>query len=134
MFKYQKKHVIIVKDKKIIAYKSERTKKIAYNLRMLLTEAVMQEWDRLRREKVKNKSQAERIRIENERSDLYRALDASICICPSCNQCAKNMVYNATLKEWYCSLCVQEYREYYQKEKTIYGDLAENSDFYETFL
>ncbi len=36
-----------MKDKKIIAYKSECSKKIAYNLRKLLTKVVMQEWSRL---------------------------------------------------------------------------------------
>lgn len=91
---------------------------------------------KLHREKVKNRSQAERIRIENERSDLYRALNASICECSSCNQTDRDVVYNAPLKEWYCTLCVQEYRDFYHKNKAIYGDLSEDEDddFYETFL
>ena len=127
-----------MKDKKIIAYKKEQTKKIAFNLRKLLSKAVMKEWSRLGEEQVKNKSQAERIRIENKRSDLYIALHASICICPGCHQIARDMVYNAPLKEWYCTLCTQEYRDFYHKNKAIIdqggfvGDF--NEDFYETFF
>ena len=124
-----------MKDKKIISYKKEQTKKIAFNLRKLLSKAVMEEWSRLGEEQVNNNSQAERIRIENKRSNLYIALHASICMCPSCHQTGGDMVYNAPLKEWYCTKCAQEYREYYQKEKAIYGDLGvDDGVFYETFL
>ena len=67
---------------------------------------------------------------------LYRALEASICECPSCSQTDRDMVYNAPLKEWYCTLCAQEYRDFYHKNKAIYGDFSEDDDdnFYETFL
>lgn len=122
-----------MKDKKIIAYKSEQFKKFAYNLRRLLTKAVMQEWSRLGREQ-RGKPTEEYIRIENERTGLYGTLHASICICPSCHQIARDMVYNVPLERWYCTLCFQEYREYYQKEKARYGDHAQSGDFYETFL
>ena len=129
--------MINVKDKKIIAYKNERTKKIAYNLRKLIIRAVMDKWSRLSDEK-KNKPQAERIRIENERSDLYGALQTSICKCASCRHSDKDMEYNAPIKEWYCTQCAQEYRDYYRKEKAFYGDLYEKAyddeDFYQTFM
>jgi len=60
----------------------------------------MQEWDRLGdKKKEKNKSQAERIKIEDERSDLYRALENSIYKCPGCNQTDVDMVYNAILRK-----------------------------------
>ena len=127
-----------MRDKRIIAYKSEQIKNIAFNLRILIRKAVMQEWINLHRKKIKIKSQAERIRIENMRSDLFRALEASICECPGCNQTDRDMVYNAPLKGWYCTLCVQEYRNFYYKNKTILnkggfvGDFDE--DFHETFL
>ena len=95
----------------------------------------MDEWSSLGKEKVKNKSQTERIKIENERSDLFRALKASICYCPSCNQSERDMVYNAPLGEWYCTLCVQGYRDFYREQEAIYGDLkVDDNDFYETFL
>jgi len=137
-----------VKDKKIIAYKTERVKKIAFNLRTLIQKAVMDEWSRLGKEQKEFRSEAYRHKmshlrsealakcadIEDERSDLYRALGISICLCSGCSQTDGDMVYNVPLKEWYCTDCAQEYREYYQKEKTIYGDLAEDADFYETFL
>ena len=127
-----------MKDKKIIAYKKEQTKKIAFNLRKLLVKAVMQKWSRLGEEQVKNKSQAERIRIEDDRSDLYIALHVSICMCPGCHQTGGAMVYNATLKEWYCTLCAQEYRDFYHENKAIIdqggfvGDF--NEDFHSSFL
>ena len=130
--------MINVRDKKIIAYKKEQSKKIAFNLRDLLSKAVMQEWSRLGEEQVKNKSQAERIAIEDERSDLYLALQASICLCPGCNQTDRDMVYNAPLKEWYCTLCAQEYRDFYHKNKAVIdqggfvGDF--NEDFHRSFL
>jgi hypothetical protein len=139
MFKYDKVYVNIVKDKRIIAYKSEQIKNIAYGLREVLVKSTMKEWSRLGREKrEKNKPQMERIRIEDERSVLYGALDASICRCPGCNQIKRNMIYNAPLKEWYCTLCVQEYRNFYHKNKAILdqggfvGDFDE--DFHKTFL
>lgn len=87
-----------MKDKKTIAYNKECIKKIAYNLRKLLTEVVMQEWSRLGEIKYeKGRAQPERTKIGNIRSDLYRALHASICICPGCHQIERNMMYNAYL-------------------------------------
>jgi len=127
-----------MKDKRIIAYKNERVKKIAFNFRKLLIEVVMQEWINLHHEKIKNKSQAERIAIENERSNLLGALRNSICLCPGCSQTDRDMVYNAPLKEWYCTLCVQKYRDFYRKKKAILdrggfvGDF--NEGFHESFL
>jgi len=129
--------VINVKDKKIIAYRNEQTKKIAYNLRKLIVRAVMNEWMKLLREK-KNKPMLECVKIENERSDLYGALQASLCICSGCKDTNDDMVYNASLKEWYCTQCAQEYREFYHEQKAIYGDryneYYEDEDFYESFL
>ena len=105
-----------MKDKKTIAYKDERIKKIAFNLRKLLTKVVMDEWSRLG-ETQKNKSTIEYIKIENVRSNLRRALHASICICPGCHQIERDMVYNAYLEEWYCTFCDQAYRDFYLKKK-----------------
>ncbi len=128
-----------MKDKKTIAYKNERIKKIAFNLRKLLTKAVMREWMRLSDVKdEKGKTQSDRTKIENERSDLYRALHASICICPGCHQIKRDMMYNAYLEEWYCTCCVQEYRDFYLKKKAVLdkggfvGDFS--VEFHESFL
>jgi len=128
--------VFIVKDKRIISY-NERSKKIAFNLRSLIRKTVMQEWSRLGKEQ-KNKPTLDYVKIGDERSDLYLALQASICECPGCNQTDRDMVYNAPLKEWYCTLCAQEYRDFYHDNKAIIdqggfvGDFDE--DFHETFL
>ena len=129
--------MFIVKDKRIISYKNERSKKIAFNLRSLIRKTVMQEWSRLGKEQ-KNKPTLDYVKIGDERSDLYLALQASICECPGCNQTDRDMVYNAPLKEWYCTLCAQEYRDFYHDNKAIIdqggfvGDFDE--DFHETFL
>ena len=143
----------IVKDKKIIVYKYERIKKIAFNLRALIRDCVMDEWDRLG--KIQGTIQLGKIKvtssncslvlnrnqymdIEDERSVLYRALNNSICICAGCNQTDKSMYYNAYAEGWYCTLCVQEYRDFYHKNKAILdqsgfvGDFDEN--FHESFL
>jgi len=128
-----------MKNKKIIAYKNEQIKNIAFNLRILIRMAIMQEWSRLgNKKREKNKSQTERIRIENMRSNLFRALEASICECPGCNQTGRDMVYNAPLRGWYCTLCSQGYRDFYYKNEAILdqggfvGDF--NEDFHRTFL
>ena len=123
----------IVIDKKIIAFKTERVKGIATNLRNLIKKAVMQEWINLHREKTKNKSQTESIRIENIRNDLYKALESSICECPGCNQSDRDMVYNASLKGWYCTLCTQEYRDFYYKQKPFLNKGVSVGDFDEYF-
>jgi len=120
-----------MKDKETIAYKNERIKNIAFNLRKLHTKVVMQEWSRLG-EKQKNKSTVEYIKIENERSDLRRALDASVCLCPGCHQTDREMVYNAFLEEWYCTCCVQEYIDFYYEKNQIAEQ--DGKDFYESFL
>ena len=142
-----------MKDKKIIAYKSDHVKKIAYNLRGLIREVVMSEWSRLGREQEKiglgkikvislnGRLVLERTKyrdIEDERSDLYNALGDSLCICSGCHQTDNDMYYNATANSWYCTQCVQEYRDFYHKNKTILdqggfvGDFDER--FHETFL
>ena len=136
-FKYKKGYVVNVKDKKIISFKNEWSKEIAFNLRSLIIKVVMQEWSRLGKEQ-KNKPTLAYIKIENERSNLYLALQASICLCSGCNQAERDMVYNAPLKEWYCTQCAQEYRDFYHKNKAIIdqggfvGDFDEY--FHETFL
>ncbi len=71
--------MINVENKKLIAYKNERTKKIAFNLRKLIIKTAMEQWSQLGRSQ-QDKSTKEYIKIEDERGDLYRALDASICI------------------------------------------------------
>lgn len=131
--------MINVKDKKIIVYKSERIKNIAFNLRGLIRDVIMDEWGRLGDiQRYESKSQAQRIAIENDRSNLLEALRNSICLCSGCSQTDRDMYYNAPLKEWYCTLCVQEYRAFYRKKKVILnqggfvGDF--NEDFHETFL
>lgn len=128
-----------MKDKKVIAYKNECTKKIAFNLRRFLRKVVLQEWVRLGGVKdEKGKTQPERTKIENERSNLYRALDASICKCPGCSQTDRDMVYNAYLEEWYCTYCVQEFRDFYYEKKPsldkglFVGDF--DVDFHKSFL
>ncbi len=142
-----------MKDKKIIAYKSDRVKKIAYNLRGLIRDVTMREWGRLGREqkkiplgKIKVTSLNDRLvlertkyrDIEDERSDLYRALGNSLCICSGCHQTDRDMYYNAAAEGWYCTLCVQEYRDFYHKKKAILdqggfvGDFDEY--FHKTFL
>ena len=126
-----------MKDKKIIAYRNEQIRRIAYNLRKLIERAVMDEWSRLGQEQ-EEKSTFQYIKIEDERSVLYRALKASICECPGCRHADRDMVYNATLRHWFCTQCAQEYRDFYRKKKAIIdqggfvGDFDEN--FHKTFL
>ena len=139
MFKCKNEYVINVKDRKIISYKRERVKNIAFNLRGLIRDVIMDEWSRLGDiQAYKTKSQAERVAIDDDRSNLLRALRNSICLCPGCSQTDRDMVYNAPLKEWYCTLCVQKYRDFYRKKKAILdrggfvGDF--NEGFHETFL
>jgi len=128
-----------MKDKKTIAHKNKRIKKIAFNLRGLIRDIIMDEWGRLGDiQRYKSKSQAERIAIETDRSNLLRALRNSICLCPGCNQTDRDMYYNAIAEGWFYTLFAQEYRDFYQKNKAILdqggfvGDFDE--DFHETFL
>lgn len=149
-----------MKDKRIIVHKNEKIKKFAYGLRGFLVKAIMEEWSRLGEEQMKIRlgskrevkslsdwSEVSRLKneasvkyrdIENERSVLYRALNNSICICAGCNQTDRDMYYNAYAEGWYCTLCVQEYRDFYHKNKAILdqggfvGDFDEN--FHESFL
>lgn len=120
-----------MKDKKIIAYKNERIRNTAFNLRGVIRDVIMDEWSRLGvKQRYKSKSQAEQIAIENERSNLLRALENSICLCPGCNQTDREMYYNATAEGWYCTLCVQGYRDFYIKEFSK----NEKDLFYESFF
>ncbi len=123
-----------MKDKKIIAYKNERVKKFAYNLRKLIIDVVMGEWSRLCVEQ-RGKPTSVYLKIEDERSDLLRMLRASIYECPCCHQAERDMYFNGPMQEWFCTQCVQKYRDYYQKQKAIHGDLkVDDDDFYVTFL
>ena len=142
-----------MKDKKIIAFKNKRIKKIVFNLRGLIKNRVIDEWDLLgkrqstiRLGKIRVISlngslfldRNQYMEIEDERSDLYRALNNSLCVCPVCNRTDMDMYYNATVGGWYCTLCVQTYRNFYSKKKAILdrggfvGDFDEK--FHETFL
>lgn len=150
-----------MKDKKILAYKNERIKRIAFNLRGVIRDVIMDEWSRLGNEqqkiysetnkikvtpfsdfqaiyRLKNEATVKCMNIEDDRSDLYRALNNSICICPGCNQTDRDMYYNAFAECWFCTLCVQEYRDFYHKNKAVLdrggfvGDFDE--DFHGSFL
>lgn len=126
-----------MKDKKTIAYKNEQIRNIAFNLRKLIKNVVMNKWSQLGRNQ-RNQSTNEYIQIEDERSSLYLMLEASICECSSCYQVDRDMIYNATLKEWYCTTCVEEYRTFYRKNKVFLeqGGFVEDFDesFHKTFL
>lgn len=118
-----------MKNKKTIAHKNKRIRKFVYGLREIIVREAMKQWSLLREDK-KGKSRLEKIAIEDIRSVLYNALDDSICICSGCNQIKRKMVYNALLKSWFCTLCSQEYRDFYVKE---FGK-DEEGLFYESFL
>ena len=120
----------IVRDKRTITLKDKHIKRIAYGLREVLVKATLKEWSRLGIEKrKKGKLQLELNRIEDERSILYGALDDSICFCAGCSHTDRNMVYKAPLKAWYCTLCTNGYRNFYEKE---FGKNRKDL-FYESF-
>jgi len=120
-----------MKDKRTIAYKSERIRRIAYSLRELLISATMREWSQLGDLQTRrNKSRMEKISIEDKRNLLYKALDDSICMCSGCQQAERDMVYNASLGSWYCTRCSQMYRDFYNKNFSK----NEKDLFYESFF
>jgi len=130
-----------VKVKKVVAHKDERIRKIAYNLRSLLKNLVLdkdvalnEDWEREYWE-MGNKKKA-RI-IQSQKEELYNALDKSICRCPDCKRSDRDMVFNPAIQEWWCTQCYREMGEYYCKKKEILdkggfvGDF--NEKYYKTF-
>jgi len=50
---------------------------------------------------------------------LSKKLRDSICFCGSCHTVDKDMVYNTTIKRWYCVDCFNEFRDTYFNEKPL---------------
>lgn len=124
--------MIAVRNEKIIAYKTEQVRGIAFNLRKFIKRVAMDRWSRLG-SLTRNESAIECIKLENERSSLNQALEASICECPGCFQTDRDMYYNSFVQGWYCTKCVESYRSFYYKNKKILDQGGFVGDFDEEF-
>lgn len=124
-----------MRKKKIIAYRDERIKKIAVNLRKLLVNIVFDEDIRLgnihfRFLKQRNKQEAQS--IQEQRNELLRALEESICMCPGCRKSDKDMIFNPFVEKWWCAPCYQEMKDAYLNDKSFFEEEGEE-EYYKTF-
>ncbi len=124
-----------MKKKKIIAYKDERIKKIAINLRKLLRDVVLDYDSRLgdlslKAWKQQNKSKSQS--IQEQREELLRALSKSICMCPTCRKSDRDMIFNPFVEKWWCAQCYQDMKDTYLNDKSFFEEEGEE-EYYKTF-
>jgi len=145
-----------MKNKRIIAVKNPRLRKIRNEYRNLWSVAESAEWRRLNDEMeglsfdedeniltiddMKRIGTLERFRsLQENQSDLRRAFRRSICKCSSCGRADLDMYYNKPYNSWFCLDCVQKiingYANIITKKAlgTYYCD-DDDGDFGESFL
>ena len=124
-----------MKKKKIIAYRDERIKKVAVNLRMLIDKATMERESELRDLHTKAWKQHSRSKsrsIQQQREQLLGALSESICMCPRCKKSDRDMIFNPFLEEWWCAQCYQDMKNSYYEDKSLFSEEGEE-EYYKTF-
>ena len=124
-----------MKKKKIIAYRDERIKKVAFNLRQLVRKATMErdsELGDLHRKAWKQKNRNKSKSIQQQIYNLLEELDKSICMCPRCRKSDRDMIFNPLLEEWWCAQCYQDMRNSYYEDKPLFSEEGEE-EYYKTF-
>ena len=122
-----------MKKKKIIAYRTEKIKKVAIGLRELIRKATMKRESELGeldtwKQQNKRKSQS----IQQQRYKLLEELGKSICKCPRCRQSDRDMIFNPFLEEWWCAQCYQDMKNSYYEDKSLFSEEGEE-EYYKTF-
>ena len=116
-----------MKKKKTIIVKDPRLQKLRLNLRIILTRAIISEWNKLHLEEKRilyddlgNTKKMSSLEIEKSRDIgqrkqfLLNIEDKSICRCPSCQRTDLDMTYNPKLETWFCTNCYGISRRYYR--------------------
>lgn len=127
-----------MKKKRTIIIKNPKLRKIRDNFRSLWIEWGQKMWFELNEEyKEIHYDKNKRPRHPNDYSNEERQLvghikskmreidnyvDNSICKCIVCGKGDRDMTYNPIDKEWYCTKCYQENKEFYKdtKESFLY--------------
>lgn len=120
--------MVYMRDKRVIAIKSPKLRKIRNGLRMVFLKAVSAKWnelfdemDKLSRyedgtpKSVKKMTSIEEKRfreLQEEQSSLRSLAGRSICKCVTCGSPDRDMVYNKAYDAWYCTSCYGMERTY----------------------
>lgn len=125
-----------MRKKRIVAYREERIKKIAFNLRQLLRDVVI-DYDSylggLNSNSWLQDDKEKSYLIQQQRGHLMSALRKSICMCPRCRKSDRDMIFNLGLKEWWCMQCYREMRDCYYEQKSLFSEEGEE-EYYKTFV
>ena len=125
-----------MKKKRTIAIKNPKLRKIRDNLRSILIQWKISQWNQLddeygkihidqdgksRRRQDYTLKEAEKVRILREKmSKLTDILRGSICECLTCGASYKDMTYNPVEKQWFCVDCYKTNQEYYKDTDEAY--------------
>ncbi len=102
-----------MKDNRRVILKTERFRKIRFNLRRIIIDSVYDEIEILRNYlklyrailESTPKEQKEVFFLQGTKQELIRALNRSICVCSICTKDDRDMVYIKSHNEWYCTKC-----------------------------
>ena len=136
-----------MKHGKKIEYKTEKIRIIAIYLREVInfaTQNTMSGYQELSARLVKKPWKlrqrfTDKIEVLRKgEAGLSKALDNSICRCPSCRRTDRVMIYNQKLGQWWCEPCFNDRAEFYNDMKPTIdaggcvGDF--DVEFHKTFL
>ena len=102
-----------MKHNKKIILKSERLRKIRYNLRRIIINCVYDEIEILRNFAnmygaildLTPEEEKEVYFLQGTKQELLSALNKSICVCNLCSNDDRDMVYIELYDAWYCTKC-----------------------------
>ena len=122
-----------MKKKRTINISSLKLKKVRDSIRSIIyNSAIDHEANLIERISIENDFEKSRV-LEQEKQTLNQQLENSILQCPICNAIDKNMVFNPTLKCWFCSDCYKMMADEYYARKTARARGADHDDFNERF-
>ncbi|MHA2394699.1 MAG: hypothetical protein ACXAEX_22445 [Promethearchaeota archaeon] len=125
-----------MKKKKTISIKNPRLREIRNNLRALLIEWKIHQWNqlndeytrihydqdgRVRHSKEYTLEEREIVRvIQKKMKRLNDIVTGSICKCSVCGASDKDMTYNPVTKEWFCVDCYKLNQDFYKDTDKAY--------------
>ena len=125
-----------MKKKRTVAINNPKVRKIRDNLRALLIEWKISQWDQLNDEYIKihvgqngrsrhskdytYEEESKVTEIQRKMKILDDSLRGSICECVACGASYKDMTYNPVEKQWFCVDCYKTNQDYYKDTDEAY--------------
>lgn len=128
----------MMKKKRTIIISALKLKNVRDNIRSIIYRGAINFEAKLIDQRITEKNQEKSRKLRLEREIFHQKLENSIIFCPICRSIEKNMVFNSTLKQWFCTDCYKAMTNEYHARKAARAKGADQDDFnlsfYKSFI